>query len=348
MERQTPKQLGFRMPAEWEPHSATWLTWPHNPYTWRDRMRAVQAAYAHMVCELAHGEAVKIIVDNEEVEATARAILQREGAVSPSIEFVRLATDSEWIRDYGPAFVVRDSPEEPLAIVDFGFNSWGAKYETTGADDLMPTRLGEMLEISCFDSDLILEGGAVTLNGEGVAITTEACLLRGNRNPELGRTEKENLIREYLGVDSVLWLGDGIAGDDTDGHVCDIARFINPHTVIAAIEENRTDPNNRALRDNMARLMRMYDRHGDRFHVATIPMPHPIYHDGERIPATYLNFYIGNEVILVPQFGCPQDRIALQVIDALGQGRRAVGIDARDLLAGLGSCHGLLLQQPKV
>ncbi len=142
MERQTPKQLGFRMPAEWEPHSATWLTWPHNPYTWRDRMRAVQAAYAHMVCELAHGEAVKIIVDNEEVEATARAILQREGAVSPSIEFVRLATDSEWIRDYGPAFVVLDSPEEPLAIVDFGFNSWGAKYDTTGADDLMPTRLG--------------------------------------------------------------------------------------------------------------------------------------------------------------------------------------------------------------
>ncbi len=343
-EPMTPGKLGFRVPAEWEPHAATWMAWPHSHATWGGHTRSVQATYARMASILAHDEDVCILVPSAEVRATAESVIAREGEPSPRIRFHIIPTQTEWIRDYGPIFVNR---EDRQAILDFGFNSWGARGETWALDDEVPVRMGEILDMEVIQSDLILEGGAISTNGEGLVLTTEACLLRGNRNPELCRGEKERHLREFLGATSILWLGDGIAGRETDGHVCDIARFVNPHTVLAAVEDDRADENSLPLRENMARLMRMYDQHGGRLQVVTMPMPPCLLNgDGSRLPATYLGYYVGNGSVLVPQFGCPTDEVALRTLSALFHTRRAVPIDARELILGGGACHGLLLEQP--
>lgn len=343
-EPMTPGKLGYRVPAEWEPHAATWMTWPHSNRTWGAHTRAVQAIYARMASILAQDEDVCIIIPSPDVKATVQSVIAREAEPSPRIRFHTIPTQTEWIRDYGPVFVSRGQRQ---AILDFGFNSWGARGEAWELDDDVPIRIGEALGLEVIQSDLILEGGAISTNGDGLLLTTEACLLRGNRNPELCRAAKERHLQEFLGASSILWLGDGIAGRETDGHVCDIARFVNPHTVLAAIEEDRADENSLPLRENMARLMRMYDKHGHRLHVVTMPMPRPMRRDdGTRLPATYLGYYLGNGSVLVPQYGCPEDDVALRTLAALFHQRRAVPIDARELILGGGACHGLLLEQP--
>jgi agmatine deiminase len=339
----TPLSRGYRMPAEWEKHDAVWLTWPHDIDTFPE-IEEVERAYASIVKELYLGELVNLLVTDEMMLARAVGLLQKSGVEVKRVRFHLLDYADVWIRDYGPSFVVNDR-EKKLAMVAWRFNAWGEKYPGLLKDATVPSLINEDLGLECFLPGIILEGGSVEVNGRGTILTTEQCLLNGNRNPYRSKDEIELLLKEYLGASKVIWLRQGIAGDDTDGHVDDIARFVGPNKVLCACEEDPEDENCQPLRENYEILCRRTDQDGRRLDVRRLPMPGYVGRDG-RLPASYANFYIGNQVVLVPVFGNENDGRALAIIGEAFPGRRVVGIDCRAMVAGLGAIHCISQQQP--
>src|SRR5437588_3108052 len=345
MSSQTPTALGYRMPAEWEPHTATWLSWPRREgISFPESFDRVLPALRAMVEALIESEQVCINVSNGAHEAEARSVLR--GLPLERITFYRVPTNEPWCRDHGPTFLTRDRYPK-LAVVDWDYNAWGNKYPPFNLDEVVPTRVAETLRVPVFFPQMILEGGSIEVNGAGALLTTESCLLHKNRNPGLSRDEIEQRLRDYLGVRDILWLGDGIAGDDTDGHIDDLARFVSEKTVITAIEENQSDENHEPLQENLARLQAM-KINGRGTEVLTVPMPKKIMREGLRMPATYANFYIANSCVLVPTFADPADEAALSILRECFPNRRVIGIDCRELIWGLGAFHCLTQQQPAI
>lgn len=345
----TPARSGFRMPAEFEPHAATWIAWPHHAPDWPGKLPAVEHAYVEIARALARSEPVRILVPDARARGRAIRLLARAGVPGRRIAFFTVPTNRSWIRDFGPLFVKQG---REVAITDWRFNAW-ARYPNWRKDDAVNAWLAPRLGLRRFAPEangrrVVLEGGAIDVNGRGSILTTEECLLsrRQARNPGLSRGRMEAIFAEHLGAPNVLWLGRGIAGDDTHGHVDDIARFTDPRTIVAAEEPDRRDPNHAPLADNLRRLARMRDGAGRPFRIATLPMPEPIVYGGQRLPASYLNFYIANGSVLVPTFNDPRDRIALDTIAGLFPTREVVGIHAVDLAWGLGTIHCLTQQQP--
>jgi agmatine deiminase len=343
----TPAKLGYAMPAEWEPHEATWISWPHRDgISFPDCYDRVVPTFVKMVNALAESEVVRINVLDSAQEAEVRGLLN--GTPSERIELYPIATNEPWCRDHGPVFVTRkDAPR--LAVVDFGYNAWGWKYPPFEEDDDVPTCIAKHLNLDVFDcGDFVLEGGSIDVNGRGAVLTTEGCLLNPNRNPELSKTDIEKLLRDYLGVKDILWLGDGIEGDDTDGHIDDITRFVSRDAVVTVIEEDESDPNFEPLQANLDRLKTMHIDKDTPLKILTMPMPSRICRHGQRLPASYANFYIANSVVLLPVFGEPNDAWAESVLKEVFPSRRIVPIDCRELIWGLGAFHCLTQQQPAV
>jgi agmatine deiminase len=343
------------MPAEWEPHTATWLSWPRREgISFPDSFDRVMPALRAMVEALVESEQVCINVCNDAHEAEARSVLS--GLPTERITFYRIPTNEPWCRDHGPIFLTRNHDPKSaigqirrgeLAVVDWDYNAWGNKYPPFDLDEVVPTRVAEILELPVFYPQMILEGGSIDVNGTGALLTSESCLLNKNRNPNLSRDEIEKHLRDYLAVREILWLGDGIAGDDTDGHIDDLTRFVSERTVVTVIEENQDDENYEPLQENLARLREMkIDRR--ELDIRTLPMPKKIVREGLRLPASYANFYIANTCVLVPTFADPGDEAALLVLRECFPGRRVIGIDCRELIWGLGTFHCLTQQQPAV
>jgi agmatine deiminase len=338
---------GYHMPAEWEAHRGTWLSWPHKEASWPGKFGAVPGIFARMVRLLADREEVHINVGGPGMEADVRRLLADEGAGTGNVFFHDNPTNDAWCRDHGPIFVHRtvDGTTEE-AILDWGYNAWGDKYPPYDLDDIIPTRIGREYDIPVYHPGIVLEGGSIDVNGLGTLLTTEACLLNPNRNPQLDRPAIEARLREHLGVRHILWLGDGIAGDDTDGHVDDITRFVNPTTVVTVVEENPGDENYEPLQENLERLRGMRDQDGASLRIVTLPMPRPIYHEGQRLPASYANFYIANGLVLLPTYDPDRDSEAVAILQGLFPGRDVVGIDCTDLVWGLGAFHCVTQQWP--
>jgi agmatine deiminase len=339
------------MPAEWEAHEATWLVWPHRRDDWPGKFASIPWVYTEIVRNLCQSERVRILVNNPQSEKQARQRLARAGADLKAVEFFRVPTDRGWIRDCGPIFLT--SPAGDLAMLDWKFNAW-AKYPDWRRDNAVPHRLNKRLALSAWapvvqGRPVVLEGGSIDVNGQGLLLTTEECLLSPvqARNPELGRADLEQVFADYLGTRKVLWLGRGIAGDDTHGHVDDLARFVGPRTVVTVVEEDPDDDNYQALQENLSRLRAMTDQEGQSLDVVPLPMPGPVSFAGQRLPASYANFYIANDRVLVPTFNDPNDRRALGLLAELFPGRTVVGIHALDLVWGLGTLHCLTQQQPR-
>ncbi len=346
-ESSSPAARGYRWPAEWEPHAATWLTWPHNPDTWPAPHRAgAERAFVEMVRALQGRETVCVLVADEPREAAVRARLRAEG-VDPDagVRFHAIPTDDGWMRDCGPIFVCREREPRLLAL-DFPFDAWGGKYPPWDRDAAVPGAVAAALGLPRARAALVLEGGAIDGDGEGSVLTTESCLLHPNRGPGRTREALEALLAESLGARAVLWLGDGIAGDDTDGHVDDFARFVAPGVVVAASEPDPGDANHAPLAENLRRLRSLRDARGRRLTVVELPMPAPRFADGRRLPASHANFYLANAVVLLPTFGGPSDARAAAVLRELLPDRAVVPIRCENLVVGLGALHCVTQQQP--
>jgi agmatine deiminase len=359
----SPAALGFHLPAEWEPHEATWIAWPHNVTDWPGRFAPIPWVYSEFVRKIAPGEIVRIIAGSKSHENRARYVLTRAGIDLACVEFFRFPTDRGWTRDCGPIFLKRSDSSHTeqrggvkpskVAVVCFRFNAW-AKYPEWRKDGGIPERAARALKIPLLQAragerELVREGGSIEVNGRGTLVSTEECLLDAKvqaRNPGLSRAELECALRDNLGVKNILWLGRGIAGDDTHGHVDDLCRFVNSKTVVLCREDNPKDANYRVLAENRERLEGMRLEEGSRIDVVPLPMPSPLYFDGQRLPASYANFYISNAAVLVPTFNDPKDRLALGTLGELFADRPVVGIHAVDLVWGLGTIHCLTQQQP--
>lgn len=341
----TPAAQGYRMPAEWAPHQATWLSWPHNRDTWPGVLARAEAALALAVAALTEGETVHINVLDERHERHVAGLLAGKANLE-RVRLHRLPTNDAWCRDHGAIFVTRPGRPAPLLALDFGYNAWGGKYPPFDLDNQVPRHMAEILGAAHLAVDMILEGGSIEVNGAGTLLTTEQCLLNPNRNPQLSRADIEQRLRDHLGVQQVLWLGDGIVGDDTDGHVDDLTRFVAEDTVLTVVEDDPGDANFQALRENRERLATMRLPDGRPLRVVELPMPGPVYRGEERLPASYANYYVGNRVVLLPVFGCPRDEEAAAVLARCFPGRRVVAIDCRDVVVGLGTLHCLTQQVP--
>jgi agmatine deiminase len=341
----TPAELGYHMPAEWELHSATWLSWPRREgISFPGSFDRVLPTLRAMVEALIESEQVCINICNNAHEAEAREVLR--GLPTKRIAFHRIPTNEPWCRDHGPIFLTRET-DPKLAVVDWDYNAWGGKYPPCDLDEIVPTRVSEILDLPVFYPRMILEGGSIDVNGAGVLLTSKSCLLNKNRNPQMSREHIEQRLRDFLGVRQILWLGDGIQGDDTDGHIDDLARFVSERTIVTVVEENRDDENYRPLQENLARLREM-KINDHRIDIVTMPMPKRIVREDLRLPASYANFYIANSCVLLPMFADPSDEIARSVLQKLFPSRRVVGIDCRELIWGLGTFHCLTQQQPAV
>jgi agmatine deiminase len=348
----TPASLGFSMPAEWEPHEATWLGWPHNATDWPDKLDIIRWVYGEMVRKIAEGERVQMLINNKADESLARSYLSRAGANLKQVKFVRHPTNRGWTRDTGPLFVKRRKTE--MAIVHFHFNAW-AKYNDWQKDRRVPETVAKLLRKRLFNAehhgkDFVLEGGGIEVNGRGTVLTTEECYLDPKvqvRNPGLGKNDFEEALRKYLGVTNVCWLVAGPVGDDTHGHIDDICRFVNRRTLVLIKETNSKDINYKPLSENWERIKDLRLEDGSRPEVLPLPMPAPLYYDGIRLPASYANFYIANAAVLVPTFNDPNDRVALGILGDVFKDRPVVGIHAVDLVLGFGTLHCLTQQQPR-
>lgn len=346
----TPASEGWFMPAEWQPHEATWIAWPHHRDDWPGKFAPIPWVYAEIVKHLHTGEFVHILVQDRAAEKRARSVLSKAGVELARVRFFPIPTDRVWTRDSGPIFLTDQAGK--VAMTDWHFNAW-AKYDNWHEDDQVPTRINKYLRLKrwqprCKGKRVVLEGGSIDVNGAGLLLTTEECLLSPiqARNPHLTRNEIEQVLADFLGIHKVLWLDKGIAGDDTHGHVDDLARFVGPNTVVTVIETNQADPNFAPLQDNLRRLNAMTDVAGKSLEVVTLPMPTPLVFRGQRLPVSYANFYIANEKVLVPTFNDPHDRIALGILAELFFERTVVGIHAVDLVWGLGTLHCMTQQQP--
>jgi agmatine deiminase len=348
----TPHTLGFRMPAEWESHEATWLGWPHELTDWPGKFAPIPWAFAEIVRHLSRVERVHLLVEDAASEERVRSILKKSGANLANVDFFRIPTDRGWMRDSGPICVKNAAGE--VAFNHFAFNGW-AKYPNHKKDAAVVTKTNQKLKRRLWQPvyegrRVVLEGGSIDVNGLGTLLTTEECLLSKTqeRNPEFTHQDYAEVFREYLGVTNVLWLKNGIAGDDTHGHVDDLARFVNPTTVVTILENDPRDANFSALQENIALLQAMKDQDGNALRVETLPMPAPVYFNGQRLPASYANFYIANKLVLAPTFNDANDREALNTLAALFPDREVVGIACRDLVLGLGTIHCMTQQQPSI
>jgi agmatine deiminase len=341
------KNSRFRMPAEWELHEGTWLAWPHNVDHWPGNFEPIPLVYAEIIRALAASEKVFVCVNDSIMEASAKRTLKEahiDQTLLENVSFFIIPTDASWSRDHGPIFV-QDS-DGSIVITDWTFNAWGGKYEPWKQDDVVPQKIAALFNLPVVEPGIVLEGGSIDVNGQGTLITTEQCLLNPNRNPNLNRASIEEYLNQYLGAKNILWLKEGIVGDDTDGHIDDIARFVNESTVVCALESDRSDENYEILIKNYEDLKGMRTESGKPLHVIAIPMPDPVIHEGQRLPASYANFYIANQVVLVPTFRSKKDSEAIAVFSACFPDRKVIGIDCVDLVWGLGTIHCSTQQQP--
>lgn len=346
----TPHALGFRMPAEWERHEATWLGWPHELTDWPGKFALIPWAFAEIVRHLSRVERVFLLVENREAESRVRAILKKSDANLDAVDFFRIPTDRGWMRDSGP-ISIRNAAGE-VAYNHFAFNGW-AKYPNHKKDVAVVSRANQTLKRHLWQPEykgrrVVLEGGSIDVNGRGTLLTTEECLLSKvqERNPGFTKEDYAQVFKEYFGVTNVLWLKNGISGDDTHGHVDDLSRFVNSSAVVTILEENPKDANYAPLQENLSLLKSMKDQDGRPLRVETLPMPSPVYFNGLRLPASYANFYIANKIVIVPTFNDSNDRIALNTLAGLFPDREVVGIASRDLVLGLGTLHCMTQQQP--
>jgi agmatine deiminase len=344
----TPVSLGYSMPAEWACHRATWLSWPHNIETWPTQLEKVREIWVQIITALSSREEVNLLVNDETTERDVTGRLRSARAAMTNISLLQIPTVDVWMRDYGPTFVTRPSQQSPLAFNDWIFNGWGGKYKAYEEDDGVARAMASLLNLPVFSHQVVLEGGSIEVNGRGTCLTTEQCLLNPNRNPQMNRAEIEQFLKNSLGVFHVIWLGDGIVGDDTDGHVDDIARFVNATTVICIVESNSRDDNYRCLQENFERLGDAKDQDGKKLDVVTLPCPAPVFYQGSRLPASYANFYIANEVVLVPVFDDPNDKHALGILQELFPERKVIGLRCNEVVAGLGAIHCVTQQAPAV
>jgi len=345
---QTPKQLGYYFPAEFAPHAATWLSWPHKEASWPGKIHTIYPYYCRFIKELTAGEKVCINVTDEAMKSFAIAQLQAEGVDPGKVEFFFHPTNDAWCRDHGPAFLINPTAEQKKIIVDWNYNAWGNKYPPFDLDDVIPTLIAKHYEFPVYHPGIIMEGGSVDFNGNGTLITSTACLLNENRNPHLNQQQIENYLCDYYGVEQILWVNEGIIGDDTDGHIDDTVRFVNEDTVITAVEENKNDENYELLQKNLKELKQMRLLNGKQLNIVELPMPEEIIYEGQRLPASYANFYIANQSVIVPTYRCRRDTRALDIIQQSFPGRKIVGIDSTEIIWGLGSFHCLSQQEPAV
>ncbi|HRI15315.1 MAG TPA: agmatine deiminase family protein [Verrucomicrobiota bacterium] len=344
----TPRELGYRMPAEWEPHAATWLTWPRpDGISFPGRYEAIPDVYARFIFHLTRDEDVHINVWNDTLGEQIRKVLRHHHVPLDRVHLHPFRGYEPWCRDHGPIFVVRDrGGVRDRAVVDWGYNAWGNKYPPFDLDDEIPQHIAQLRGLPVFHPGIVMEGGSLDVNGRGALLTTEACLLHPNRNPQLNRGQIEQYLRDYLGVSQILWLGDGIAGDDTDGHVDDLARFVSLTTIVTVVEDDPQDENYEVLQGNLNRLRAMKDQEGRPFRIVELPMPRPIEYEGQRLPASYANFYIANRRVVVPTYGDPNDVRALEILQREFPDRKVTGIDSTELIWGLGSFHCISQQEP--
>jgi agmatine deiminase len=340
----------LRMPAEWEPQEAVWLAWPHNKEDWPERFGPIEWVYGEVIRYLAQGQRVRLVIKNVAQQKQATDILERHGVILKRIDFITAATDRVWLRDSGPIFVYDGKKR---ILLDWRFNAW-AKYDNWKHDDRIPEHVEKFLKLPRIQPQhkgkrVVLEGGSIDVNGKGTLITTEECLLSKKqcRNPGFTREDYEEVFKKYLGIRQVIWLDKGIVGDDTHGHVDDLARFVNPSTVVTIVEKDKTDDNYNLLRENLKRLKRARDQNGKPLSVAELPMPKPIIFEGQRLPASYANFLIANDVVLVPTFNDVNDRVALNILSELFPRRDVIGIHCGDFIWGLGTIHCASQQEPK-
>ncbi len=346
MQKDLPFELGYRMPAEWEKHEATWLSWPKNPETFPgELLPEVETTYMRIIDTLHKGEIVNILVDDQKSEKRVRNLLDSDGISGRNIILHVIPTVDVWFRDYGPIFVSNKPKGNELAFTHWNFNAWGNKYEDLKQDSSIPEKI-PLSKFKRFETGIVLEGGSIDVNGAGTCLTTEQCLLNKNRNPNLSRSQIERYLMNYLGATNVVWLKEGIAGDDTDGHVDDIARFVSRDKVVCVSEEAKSDANYKQLRRNLEILEHAKDQDGGNLEVIPMPMPGKVVYKGQRLPASYANFYIANKAVLVPIFNSENDLSALETLQSLFPGRSVVGIDCRALVYGFGSIHCITQQQP--
>ena len=344
----TPKQLGYYFPAEFAPHSGTWLSWPHKEASWPEKIHTIFPYYSAFVKELTKSEKVCINVCDEAMKEFAIQRLQNAGVNLNCVEFFLHPTNDAWCRDHGPAFLINPNAEQKKIIVDWNYNAWGNKYPPYDLDDVIPTLIAKHYNIPVFYPGIIMEGGSVDFNGKGTLITSTACLLNENRNPHLNQSQIEEYLIHYYGVEQVLWVDEGIVGDDTDGHIDDTVRFINEDTVIAVVEENKSDDNYELLQKNLKQLKQMRLLNDKQLNIVELPMPDELIYEDQRLPCSYANFYIANHAVIIPTFRCKKDEKALQIIETCFPGREVVGIDSTEIIWGLGSFHCLSQQEPLV
>jgi agmatine deiminase len=339
-----PRDLGYYFPPEWYPHRATWLSWPHKEESWPGKIHTIYPRYAEFIEYLTLGEEVCINVLNDEMQRDATEMLSKTNADLSKIKFYHHPTNDAWCRDHGPSFLIH--PDGHKAILDWGFNAWGGKYPPFDLDDVIPSLIAKELKLPCYYPGIIMEGGAVEFNGAGTVLTSRSCLLNKNRNPHLNQEQIERYLMDYYHVDQVLWVSDGIIGDDTDGHIDDTVRFVNEDTVLTVLETDQSDENYPILQQNFKELrdMRLID--GRSLNIIELPMPDPVIYEDQYLPASYANFYIANKHVIVPTYRCAKDDEALAIIQSCFPDRVTVGIDSTDIIWGLGSFHCLSQQEP--
>jgi agmatine deiminase len=343
-----PKQLGYTFPAEFAKQSAMWLSWPHKEASWPGKIESIYPIYAQFIKLVSEGQKVNINVADEAMKAKALRYVQEAGANLNNVQFFLHPTNDAWCRDHGPAFLINPNAEHKKIIVDWGYNAWGGKYPPFDLDDVIPTRIAEHYNVPVVYPGIVMEGGSVDFNGRGTVLTTTSCLLNENRNPHLSQKELEQYLVNYYGVDTVLWLCDGIVGDDTDGHIDDITRFVNEDTVVTVIEENKKDENYEPLLENLKSLKAMRLENGKQMNIVELPMPSAVVYEDMRLPASYANFYIANDYVIVPTFRDRNDDKALRILQDCFNTRKVVGLDSVDIIWGLGSFHCLSQQEPFV
>jgi agmatine deiminase len=342
----TPKESGYRFPAEWERHEATWLSWPHNKATWPGKIDSIYGAYSQFIKALTAGEKVCVNVNHMPMRAQAEKYLTEAGTDLSRVQFFLHPTNDAWCRDHGPAFLVRNSKEDPKAIVDWNYNAWGGKYPPYDLDDSIPALIAKNYGIPRFFPGIIMEGGAVEFNGGGTILTTRSCLLNRNRNPHLTQEQIEYYLMQYYGADQILWLEKGIHGDDTDGHIDDLTRFINEDTVVTIMPRSVSHPDYSTLKANIKALESMRLPGGKPLNIIELPAPAPCFEENQLLPCSYANFYIGNSCVIVPLFEDAQDERALDILTQCFKDRAVTGLNSRDIILGLGSFHCLSQQEP--
>lgn len=344
----TPKSLGYYFPAEFAKHDAMWLSWPHKEASWPGKLDSIFPSYIQFVKIVSLTERVCINVVDAAMQNFATGLMQAAGVDMSRIQFFMHPTNDAWCRDHGPSFLIRNNPDQPKAIVDWNINAWGGKYPPYDLDDVIPTLIAKEKQLPLFYPNIIMEGGSVDFNGAGTVLTSKCCLLNPNRNPHLNQAQIEKYLCDYYGVQQVLWVSEGIVGDDTDGHIDDTVRFVNEDTVVTVVEENKESENYALLQQNLTELKQMRLLNGKQLNIIELPMPADVIYEDQLLPASYANFYISNGHVVVPTYRCAQDDKALQIIQACFPTREVVGIDSTDIIWGLGSFHCLSQQEPSI